>query len=412
MNLNRKHVPTVSGLVFCSAAVFLLSVSPLDRDGASLLQGRGSHYVRLHYDALVVDTHNDVLLRIMEGEDITVRTTSGHSDLLRFQEGGVDIQVFSVWIAPEYIPNAYERANEEIDSLESVIRRASDEIGLARNAHEAETLVKQGKLAAVIGIEGGHHIENDLAKLDTFYRRGMRYMTLTWNNSTEWASSARDETQRPESLKYKGLTPFGRKIVQRMNKLGILVDISHVGEQTFWDVLAATNKPVIASHSSCYSLCLHFRNLKDEQLKAIAQNGGVVFINFYSRFLDSTYSRKEQAIFAQNRMRLDSLKRTWKGDSHGFNVARSNLLRSELDKIRPPLSLLIDHIDYAVKLAGVDHVGLGSDFDGITSSPLGMDDVTHFPNITRELLKRGYSERDVRKILGENFMRVFREVTH
>ncbi|MFQ5798252.1 MAG: dipeptidase [Bacteroidota bacterium] len=412
MNLNRKHMPTVSGLVFCSAVVCFLGVISLDRDRARPLQSGGSDYVRLHYDALVVDTHNDVLLRIMEGEDITGRTTSGHSDLVRFQEGGIDIQVFSVWIAPEYIPNAYERANEEIDSLESVIRRASDEIGLARNAHEAETLVKQGKLAAVIGIEGGHHIENDLAKLDTLYRRGMRYMTLTWNNSTEWASSARDETQRPESLEHKGLTPFGRNIVQRMNELGIMVDISHVGEETFWDVLAATNKPVIASHSSCYALDPHFRNLKDEQLKAIAQNGGVVFINFYSKFLDSTYSRKEQAILAQNRMRLDSLKRTWKGDSHGFNVARSNLLRSELDKIRPPLSLLIDHIDHAVKLAGVDHVGLGSDFDGITSSPLGMDDVTHFPNITRELLKRGYSERDVRKILGENFMRVFREVTH
>ena len=389
--------------VITSAAVFII--------GAGLLQNGGPDYIRLHHGSLVVDTHNDVLLRIMEGEDITRRTMSGHSDLVRFVEGGVDIQAFAVWIAPEYIPNAYERANEEIDSLESIIRRAPGKIGLARNASEAENLLKLGKLVALIGVEGGHHIENDLTKLDALHRRGMRYMTLTWNNSTEWATSARDETRRPESLKHIGLTPFGRRIVERMNQLGIMVDISHVGEQTFRDVLAITRKPVIASHSSCYALCPHFRNLKDEQLRAIARNGGVVSINFYSAFLDSSYSRKESAIFARNREQIDSLRRSWQGDSHGFHIARSRLVWSELDKIRPPLSLLIDHIDHAVKVAGVDHVGLGSDFDGITSSPSEMDDVTHFPNITRELLRRGYSEREVRKILGENFMRVFREVT-
>lgn len=415
-----KYALTVGRIVICLAVSCVLSAHSLDPDsfrmnylptGASPQQTGYPDYLRVHFDALVVDTHNDVLLRIMEGEDITRRTTAGHSDIPRFVDGGVDVQVFSVWIAPDYIPNAFERAIVEIDSLESIVRRAPSKIGIARSPEEMTRLLKEGKIAALIGVEGGHHIEDDLAKLDTLFQRGMRYMTLTWNNSTEWASSAYDETLGLPSLKQKGLSRFGRKVVQRMNELGIMVDISHVGEETFWDVLAATRKPVIASHSSCYALCPHFRNLKDEQLKAIARNGGLVSINFFPGFLDSTYNRKYRAIIVKNRAQIDSLKRTWAGDSHSFDVARSNLVRSELEKIRPPLSLLIDHIDHVVRVAGVDHVGLGSDFDGITNTPMELNDVTDLPKVTRELLKRGYSEVDVWKILGGNFMRVFRQVS-
>ncbi|HEY4644117.1 MAG TPA: dipeptidase [Bacteroidota bacterium] len=374
-------------------------------------QGQAEGYLRFHYGSLVADTHNDVLLRVIHGEDITHRTVRGQSDLDRMKEGGVDVQVFSVWIAPGYIPHAYERANEEIDSLESIVHRASGRIGIARTPMEVDALVREGKIAALIGVEGGHHIENDTGKFEALCRRGMRSMTLTWNNSTEWATSANDETLRADSLPHKGLTEFGRSIVRRMNELGIMVDVSHVGEQTFWDVLRTTTKPVIASHSSCYAICPHYRNLKDDQLKAIAENGGVVFINFFSGFLDSTYSRKHRAITGRYRTRLDSLKNAWKGDDFGLDGAESELLRPDMEKIRPPLSLLVDHIDHAVKVAGIDHVGLGSDFDGISSSPVGMEDAAQFPNITRELLKRGYSREDVRKVLGENFMRVFREVT-
>jgi membrane dipeptidase len=377
---------------------------------ASLGFSQRTDYRKLHFDALVVDTHNDVVQRILNGEDISFRTRHGHSDLPRFLEGGLDVEIFSLWVPPEKTRRSYfEQANEQIDSLESFFKRNPAKVGFARTADDIENLVKEGKFVAMLGLEGGHHIEDDVTKLDHFYRRGVRYMTLTWNNSTSWATSAKDETEASLKRERKGLTDFGKKIVKRMNELGMLVDISHVGEQTFWDVMSVTNKPVIASHSSAWAVCPHRRNLKDEQLDAIKNNGGVVFVNFAPWFIDSTFARKENSLRTQNSARIDSFRATLKGDEFLKDLYTAEFLAPQYTTIRPTLEQLMIHFDYIAKRIGVDHVGIGSDFDGISITPAGMDDVTFLPNITRELLKRGYSESDVRKILGGNFLRVLRE---
>jgi membrane dipeptidase len=370
-------------------------------------------YRKLHFDALVVDTHNDVVQRILDGEDISFPTHHGHSDLPRFKEGGLDVEMFSIWVPPEKTSRSYyDQANEQIDSIESFVRRNPSQVGMARSAEEIERLVSKGKFVAMLGMEGGHPIGNDVRKLLHFYNRGVRYLTLTWNNSTDWASSARDESDPSAKLKHRGLTEFGRQVIKKMNELGMMVDISHVGEETFWDVMKVTRKPIIASHSSAWALCHHWRNLKDDQLKAIAANGGVVFINFAPWFIDSTFAAKDSLMRKRNKARIDSFRAGSKGGGFLTEIAVAESLKDEYLQIRPPLKLLIDHFDYVARLIGVDHVGIGSDFDGISVTPLEMDDVTDLPNITRELLKRGYSASDIKKILGENFLRVLRANTN
>lgn len=364
----------------------------------------------LHFKSIVVDTHNDVVQRMLAGEDISFRTSHGHSDLPRFIEGGLDVEMFSIWVPPERKHQSYfEQANEQIDSIESFARRNPGKVGLARSTKEIERLLTDGKFCAMLGLEGGHHIESDVKKLEHFYRRGVRYMTLTWNNSTDWATSAKDETDTQKELPRKGLNDHGKSLVRRMNELGMLVDVSHVGEKTFWDVMEITTKPVIASHSSAWSLCRHRRNLKDDQLKAVAKNGGVVCINFAPWFVDSTFGAKEDSMLKANKARVDSF--TAANELSGDFVSDQyvgEFLMDRYNPIRPTLDQLINHFDYVARLVGVDYVGIGSDFDGITVPPAGMDDVTFLPNITRELLRRGYSESDVRKILGENVLRVLK----
>jgi membrane dipeptidase len=250
-------------------------------------------------------------------------------------------------------------------------------------------------------------IEDNLDYLDSFYRRGVRYMTLSWNNSTSWSASAMDESLHAFKVTPYGLTEFGKKVVKKMNQLGMMIDVSHVGEKTFWDVMATTDKPVLASHSSVYTLCPVFRNLNDSQIKAIAKNGGVIQVNFYSGFLDSNYLNNLNAFIKLHQAEHDSLAELKKTE-HQIADDFSKKYKEEFARMRPPISLLFDHIDYIVKLVGVDFVGLGSDFDGIDSAPTGLDGVEDFPKITEGLLKRGYSEKDIRKILGENFLRVFK----
>ena len=242
-------------------------------------------------------------------------------------------------------------------------------------------------------------------------------MTLTWNNSTDWATSALDETTAPsksppvgetskDSARRKGLTDFGKQVIKRMNELGMLVDLSHVGEQTFWDAIQTTTKPVLVSHSCVYSLCPHRRNLKDDQIKAVGKNGGVIHLNFYSGFLDSSFDRRTDVFNNSHKAERDSLLKQ-NPEPYFADVFLFEKYPEEVKALRPPLSLLIDHLDYIVKLIGADHVGLGSDYDGVNSLPQQLDDVTAMPLITKELLKRGYSKNDIRKILGKNFLRIF-----
>ncbi|MFN3134841.1 MAG: dipeptidase [Candidatus Kryptonium sp.] len=373
--------------------------------------GEKIDYLKLHYDAIVADTHNDVLLRAMDGEDISFETKRGHSDLVRLKKGGVDIQVFAVWVDPvAFEKNPFKRANQMIDTLYSIASRNPDKIAVVRNSSELEKALSEGKICAVIGVEGGHAIENRIENLEQLYKRGVRYLGLTWNNSIDWASSAFDETMNSEKLKVKGLSEFGKKVVEKMNELGMIVDVSHLGEQAFWDVMRVTKKPVIASHSSVYNLCPHYRNLKDEQIKAIAQTGGVIFVNFYAEYIDSSFNTKRKQLEEKYKTQFDSIRILYEHNPQEYRRARRQLMMKIADELRPPLDVLIDHIDYIAKLVGVDHVGLGSDFDGISITPLEIDDVTSLPNITKKLLERGYSVEDVKKILGGNFVRVFKQV--
>jgi membrane dipeptidase len=261
----------------------------------------------------------------------------------------------------------------------------------------------------MFGVEGGHMIENSLEKLDQLFARGARYMTLTWNNSTSWATSAWDETSKKDSLAktHKGLTDFGRQVVKRMNELGMMVDLSHVGEQTFWDAISVTNKPVIVSHSNAWSLCPVPRNLKDDQILAVGKNGGVIALNFFSGFVDSNYRKKDARFQLAHKAEIDSLKATGMQTEYAVTMVTEKYAEEALDA-RPTLEQLLQHLDYIVKLIGAEHVGLGSDFDGINSAPKGLDDVTCYPSITRALLQRGYTPKQVTNILGGNILRVLK----
>jgi membrane dipeptidase len=372
-------------------------------------------YKKLHQQAIVVDTHNDVLTTVtLKGQNVeTDLRGKAHSDITRWKEGGVDVQIFSIF-CDERQSNPFQFALREIDSLNAIVQRNPDKWMLANTPAQLKEAHRQNKLACMKGTEGGHMIEDKLENLDSLFKKGVRYMTLTWNNSTSWASSAADETAPSKSPPngetlppHKGLTDFGKQVVKRMNELGMLVDLSHVGERTFYDAMATTTKPVIASHSCVYSLCGHRRNLKDDQIKAIAKNGGVIHLNFYSGFLDSTYEKKKTIFLNNHKAERDSLQQL-KWASYEMDEFISKKYSVEAEALRPPLSLLIDHIDYIVKLAGINHIGLGSDFDGIESAPKELNGVEDFPKITEALLQRGYSKKDIKKILGENFLRVFR----
>ncbi len=372
-------------------------------------------YKKIHAASVLVDTHNDIPSSSIEKKlafdtDLKGKT---HSDLKRMFEGGVDVQMFSIFCGGDQI-NPYNYANQEIDSVYAWVQRNPSKMMMVYSPADFKKAIKEKKLGALLGVEGGHMIENDLNKLDALYKRGMRYMTITWNNSTSWATSAADETayisnSRGATLNSdgkKGLTDFGIAVIKRMNELGIMVDVSHLGEQTFWDITKIAIKPIIASHSCVWNLCPHRRNLKDEQIKAIAKTGGVIFLNFYSGFTDSTYEKKIAAFLKLHQAEVDSLiQQGNQKDYAGIMIAEK--YKAEVIKLRPPLSVLLDHLDYITKLVGVDHVGMGSDFDGIEAPPLELNGVEDYPLVTKALLERGYSKKDIRKILGGNFIRVF-----
>ncbi|MEP6726714.1 MAG: dipeptidase [Bacteroidota bacterium] len=373
------------------------------------LQQFAQSYKKIHRDAIVTDTHNDVISSVtMKGMNIeTDLTGKTHSDIARFKKGGIDVQVFSIFCNETFHKDtAFRYANAEIDSLYAIVKRNPAAMAIVTNPAALAAAVKEKKLACMMGVEGGHMIEDRMDYLDTLFKKGARYMTLTWNNSTSWATSAADESKNNLPFGTKGLTSFGKEIVKHMNDLGMMVDLSHVGEQTFWDAINTTTKPVIVSHSCAWSLCPVPRNLKDEQIKAVGKNGGVIDVNFYSGFLDSNYMKRKEVFLTAHKTERDSLQQL-KWVYYEIEDWLTKKYTGEANDLRPPLSLLIDHIDHIVQLIGADHVGLGSDFDGIESAPKELNDVSDMPLVTKALLERGYSKKDVEKILGGNFIRVF-----
>jgi membrane dipeptidase len=377
---------------------------------AGFINSHAQNFQRLHKKAIVIDTHNDFISTGIEKNKSFDMQLKGitHSDLNRMKTGGIDIQIFSIFCDENYgMGTAYAFANREIDTLYATVERNPSKMMIVKTPEELSTAVKSGKLGSMIGVEGGHMIEDKMEYLEALYARGARYMTLTWNNSTSWASSAADERAKNNLGRPYGLTTFGKEIVKKMNALGMIVDISHVGEQTFYDAIATTTKPVIASHSCTYALCPVPRNMTDDQIKALGKNGGVIHLNFYSGFVDSTFKQKNDAFLKKHEAEKNELLKNNPSDFYA-NLVLHEKYKDEIDGVRPSLSLLIDHLDHIVKLIGVDHVGLGSDFDGINSSPRELNDVTDMPLITAELSKRGYSKKDIYKILGGNFIRVFK----
>ena len=367
----------------------------------------GAQAQSIHFKSVVVDTHNDAVTACIEKKVSLDQDLRGinHSDLKRFKEGGLDYQLFSIWCDGDK-KNPYAWAMREMDTLDAVAARNPDKMVVAKNWSQIQKALKEGKLVAQYGVEGGHMIEDDINKLDTFYKRGVRYMTLTWNNSPSWASSHTDE----KNAKYagpRGLTSFGKQIIQRMNQLGMIVDISHVGEATFWDAIKTTTKPVIASHSNAYTICPVTRNLKDDQIKAVGKNGGVIHLNFFSAFVDSTFQAKNMAFRRKHKTELDALLATGIQQEYAQSTLAEKY-KEETDANKPDIEALMKHLDHIVKLIGVDHVGLGSDFDGIDSAPKQLKTVVDYPEFTKALIKRGYSDTDIEKILGGNFLRVYR----
>jgi membrane dipeptidase len=366
--------------------------------------------------AIVVDTHADTPQRFLDdGFDIgsTDPHDVGHLSLDKAQRGNLGAEFFSIWVDPE--TNKGHFAQHTFDLIDSVYEQAArhpDRMMMAFSVADIERAHGEHKLAALMGIEGGHSIENDMHLLRNYYRLGVRYMTLSWSNTNEWADSSGDINDA-KIQHHNGLTDFGKQVVLEMNRLGMMVDISHVADKTFWDAIATTKAPVIASHSSARALVNAPRNMTDDMLRAVAKNGGVVQVNFFSGFLDEDYRKavdaqaKDQAVAIQKY--IDSLKAQGKPVSY---VEVDRMERAWMAKIpRPPFKVLIDHIDHIAKIAGVDHVGLGSDFDGVSgATPQGMDSAADLPKITQALLDRGYSAEDIKNILGGNLLRVFRQV--
>ena len=368
-------------------------------------------YAKMHRRAFVADTHNDIPSATIEKQvpfdsDLKGKT---HSDLKRMHRGGVDAQMFSIFCDGNQI-NPFLHAQREIDSVYAWVARNENEMLLVKNEADLQKAIKTNKLAAMLGVEGGHMIENDINKLNALYERGVRYLTITWNNSTPWATSAADETTAGGALNSdgkKGLTGFGKEVIRRMNELGMMIDVSHVGEQTLWDIVAISKKPIIASHSCVWRLCNHRRNLKDDQIKAIARSGGVVFLNFYAGFLDSSYERKRDELFIKWQDEINELvAKNIQPDYARMMIAERHY--EEMLTIRPSIDVLIDHLDYIVQLAGIDHVGLGSDFDGVEALPRPLEGIEDMPLITKTLLERGYRKKEIKKILGGNFLRVLK----
>ncbi len=358
----------------------------------------------IHRKAIVVDTHNDILsMMIDDNYDLGVSSVGKyHTDIARMKQGGLTAEFFSVYIDRSFARDggSARRALDMIDYVYRAAERYPNDLMMAYSTADIRRAKKQNKIAALMGIEGGHGIEDSLMALRDFYRLGIRYMTLTHNNTNNWADACCDEAR------HNGLSDFGKEVVREMNRIGMLVDVSHVSDKTMSDVLDVSTAPVIASHSSARALGDRPRNIPDDLLRRFAKNGGVVMVNFYPGFIDKNVIAASKERDARLKPQMDEIRATYKEDA--------KRLAEEISKLQAahplpatPLSVLIDHFDHIAKVAGIDHVGIGSDFDGIPSLPVGMEDISKLPVVTYELLKRGYSEKDVKKVLGDNFMRAF-----
>ncbi len=362
---------------------------------------------KLHFSTIVLDTHDDTTQRFFSKDfDIGKRNPDGHIDIPRMREGGMNAIFFSIWIDGRIMgPPAVQKALDQIDAVHENVRKHSKDLVFARTAEEVRRAHAEGKIAALMGVEGGHMIGNDIRVLRMFGQLGVRYMTLTHFYNDEWADSSTDKPA------HNGLTEFGKEIVREMNRQGILVDISHVSDKTFYDALEVSKAPLIASHSSCRAICNHVRDMSDDMIKALAAKGGVIQINYEKSFIDQAYKDAYDKATGGVVQHMDQLVKACNNDEEciGRELAKTERQLTAEGKLpRVSWEKIIEHIDHAVKLAGPDHVGLGSDFDGATM-PDGLEDCSKLPKITEALMRKGYRDDDIRKILGGNTLRVMEQ---
>ena len=368
----------------------------------------------IHRRAIIIDMHADTAQRLVdENADLQNRLPDGHFDAVRAKEGGLDAQFFSIWVEPELFggggARAMKRADIQIEAVRNLAAKHPETWELATTADDVRRIAAAGKIAALMGLEGGYAIDEKIENVERYYKLGVRYMSGAWSVSTSWAGSSGDEIG-----KTRGLTDFGKQVIREMNRLGMMVDVSHLSDKAFWDIVNTSTKPVIATHSGCRAITNVPRNLTDEMIVALAKTGGVVNVIFYPEHIEPGYSEQKKKVDAEIATLVQRASEAERGDAAHKKLARDRVRSQEYLKRLPPVSVsrIVDHIDHIVRLVGIDHVGIGSDFDGVQVVPADLSSVADLPNLTKELLRRGYSENDVDKILGGNMLRVMEEVIH
>jgi len=365
----------------------------------------------IHYRAIAVDMHADTVQRVLdENVDLQKQLSDGHLDAVRAKAGGLDAQFFSIWVEPQLFggggARAIQRADDQIEAVRALAENHPETWQLATTAADVRRAAADGKIAALLGLEGGYAIDERLENVARYYKMGVRYMSPAWSVSTSWAGSSGDEVGAT-----RGLNEFGREVVREMNRLGMMVDVSHVSDKTFWDIVNTSTKPVIATHSACRAITDVPRNLTDDMIRALAKTGGVVNVIFYPEHIEPGWSQKKKQLDSEIAGVVQRASENEPGDAVHKKLARDRVRQEQYAKRLPKVTVsrIVDHIDHIVKLVGIDHVGIGSDFDGVQATPADLSTVADLPNLTRELLKRGYTENDVDKILGGNMLRVMEE---
>lgn len=368
--------------------------------------------IAIHRRAIAIDMHADTTQRMVdENVDLQQRIADGHFDSVRAREGGLDAQFFSIWVEPQLFgdggPRAMKRADDQIAAVRELAKKHPDTWQFATSAADVRRIASEGKMAALTGLEGGYAVDEKLENVERYYEMGVRYMSPAWSVSTSWAGSSGDSVGQA-----RGLNEFGKNVIREMNRLGMMVDVSHVSDKTFWDIVNNSTKPVIATHSGCRAIADVPRNLTDEMIRALARTGGVVNVIFYPEHLEPGWSEKKKRVDAEIAPLVKLASEEEKRDAVHKKIARDRVRTEEYAKRLPRVTVLrlVDHIDHVVKLVGIEHVGIGSDFDGVQSTLRDLADVAQLPNLTRELVRRGYSESDIDKILGGNMLRVMEVV--
>jgi len=373
-----------------------------------LIETTNNDPLSIHQRAIAIDMHADTAQRLLdENVDIQQELSDGHFDAVRAKAGGLDAQFFSIWVEPQLFgltgAKAMKRADDQIAAVRALAEKHPETWALATSATDIRAAVKDGKIAALMGLEGGYAIDERLENVQRYYDLGVRYMSPAWSVSTSWAGSSGDDAGRT-----RGLNEFGKNVVREMNRLGMMIDVSHVSDPTFWDIVNTSTAPVVATHSACRAIADVPRNLTDEMIRALAHTGGVVNVIFYPEHLEPGWSQKKKQLDAEIATMVQEASAAEPGDAVHKKLARDRVRSREYAQRLPPVNVarIVDHIDHIVKLVGIDHVGIGSDFDGVQITTNGLATVADLPNLTKELLSRGYTETQIDKILGGNMLRV------